>query len=79
MIVKDKESARVRRKNLRNKYGLRELSQSFENVTSVDFRVEWNVMPYVGVMQRGVMPRSQSYAVTQDPELKKQSPVIVPY
>ena len=78
-IVKDKESARVTRKNLRNKYGLRELSRSFENVTSIDFRVEWNVMPYVGIMQRGVMPRSQSYAVTQNPELQHQSPVIVPY
>lgn len=78
-IVRDKDTARVKRKNVRNKYGMRELSRSFENVTSVDLRVEWNVMPYVGIMQRGVTPRSEPFAIAQDPELKMRPPVILPY
>ena len=78
-IVLSKDEAHVQLKNIRNKYGLRELSRSFANVSSVDMRVEWNVMPYVGVMQRGVTSRSAPFVVAQDPQLATRSPIILPY
>ncbi|EDP44294.1 hypothetical protein MGL_1691 [Malassezia globosa CBS 7966] len=78
-IVRNDDEKRIRISYLRNKYGLREYSKSFENVTSLDFRIEWNVMPFVGLMQRGVTPRSDPYALHQDPQLRKQSPALLPY
>lgn len=52
-IVRSKRQAKVRVPNLRNKYGLREVSRTFQNITQMEFSVHWNVMPYVGVMRHG--------------------------
>lgn len=52
-IVRSKRQGRVHVPNLKNKYGLREVSRTFQNITSMEFSVHWNVMPYVGVMRHG--------------------------
>lgn len=52
-IVRNKRQAKVRVPNLRNKYGFREVSRTFQNITTMDFSVHWNVMPYVGIMRHG--------------------------
>lgn len=52
-IVRSKRQAKVHVPNLRNKYGLREVSRTFQNITSIEFSVHWNVMPYVGMMRHG--------------------------
>ncbi|WFD22129.1 hypothetical protein MEQU1_000791 [Malassezia equina] len=78
-IVRNKQDAVIRLRNLRNKYGMREYTKSFDNVTSVDYRVEWNVMPYVGIMQRGATERSEPFMLVHKKTSGGQTPKLMTY
>ena len=44
---------RIQKKGNVNKYGFREVSKSFSNITKAEFVLKWNVMPYVGALAYG--------------------------
>ncbi|WFD00763.1 hypothetical protein MYAM1_003515 [Malassezia yamatoensis] len=69
-ILSSKRQSHVRLSNLRNKYGFRETSRTFQNITSVEFSVHWNVMPFVGIMRHG---RTEFTAPVTLPEPAKVS------
>lgn len=52
---------------------------TISNVTSVDYRVEWNVMPYVGIMQRGATERSEPFMLVHEKVSEGQTPKLMSY
>ncbi|WFD32049.1 hypothetical protein MSPP1_003091 [Malassezia sp. CBS 17886] len=52
-IIASKADGKFSVQNLRNKYGVRDVSKSFQNTTSLAFQLRWNVMPYVGWLVHG--------------------------
>lgn len=45
----------------------------------MDFRLEYNVMPYVGFLQRGVTLRSAPITFEESPTLKSSKVKLMPY
>lgn len=70
-ILKSKQDALVDLKEVKNKYGFREVSKTFRNVSAVDFHLRWNVMPYVGLLVHGKTdPSEQTKVPLRDPDQK---------
>ncbi|UZJ51249.1 hypothetical protein CBS101457_000569 [Exobasidium rhododendri] len=52
-IIREKGDAHVKLHEGMNKYGFREVSKSFSNITTATFFLKWNVMPKVGLLAYG--------------------------
>ncbi|KOS15613.1 spc3-signal peptidase subunit [Malassezia pachydermatis] len=78
-IVRPTDQTSMILHDVHHKYGLREYTKSFANITSMDFRLEYNVMPYVGFLQRGVTLRSAPITFEESPTLKSSKVKLMPY
>ncbi|KDN41429.1 signal peptidase 22 kDa subunit [Tilletiaria anomala UBC 951] len=62
-IIRSKADAHVQAKGNLNKYGFREVSKSFNNITQAEFILKWNTMPYVGALAYGDQARTEPVPV----------------
>lgn len=78
-IVRSKRQAKVHVTHLKNKYGVREVSRTFQNVTAMEFGVSWNVMPYVGMMRHGRTPLTPPLSLSLPAAIDAQKVQLLRY
>ncbi|KIS70186.1 signal peptidase complex subunit SPC3 [Mycosarcoma maydis] len=62
-ILRSKQDAHVALNTAKNKYGFREVSRSFKDITNTTFTLKYNIMPKVGLLHYADEFTSQSIPI----------------